>query len=144
MECAFHLHKSLCPSTIGLQRHLSSRTLTALLSSGWFHVQVRWNAPCYSSHCQKLLLFCLTMFQLISQYYTNGLINVMILAYVSLQVIKMCPPNSASQLCVPSSYRYNLIPHSIFYFPGSAHPKFQTPPWDCGFINNSSLGCKLT
>jgi hypothetical protein len=59
-------------------------------------------------------------------------------------VIKLCPPNSASQLSVSSSYRYNLIPHCIFYFPGIACPKFQIPPGDRGFINNSSLVCKLT
>ena len=139
--------QAFCPSTLGLLRHFSSRTLNALVSSGW--IPVLGQVQCPFSWCHKLLPFCPVMFQLISHYYKNfhvrsddsGL-------NFCLRAIILCPklvPLGCIYLhvtditwCCLTHYSYQ---HSIFcYFPWIVHPKFQaTLPCGHGFTKRHCL-----
>jgi hypothetical protein len=129
--------------SVRTQTHLSFGMLTVLFSSDWLHILGQVEYPLLVLIVPHTLAFLsnnVSAYLILLQKRLDSCDDSGITFW--LKVIKLCPPNSISQLCVSSSYRYNPIPphthshqHSIFCFPLIVHPEFQmTPPWDLGFL----------
>jgi len=112
----------LCPSTLRLLHHLSSRMLTALFTSGWLPI-LGW-VKCLLALVvwRTLSPFCLAMFQLISHYYKSWLYRHDDSGLsICLKVIILHPPTS-TPLHLANITRYCPTYHShqhsmTCYFP---------------------------